>query len=71
MTNDLMKPFYNLSRNISRNLPFPLEDIYVGLVARKLNTSFNELEEYWITIKDSKKQEINEIKSEFFFCAQL
>ncbi len=43
-TSDLMKPMYNLTRYIK---PFFLEDVYVGMLAKELNTNFNQIWQYW------------------------
>ena len=43
-TSDLMKPMYNLTQYIKS---FIMEDVYVGMLANQLNTSFNQIWQYW------------------------
>ena len=43
-TSDLMKPMYNLTQYIK---PFIMEDVYVCMLAKELNTSFNQIWQYW------------------------
>jgi len=43
-TSDLMKPMYNLTHYIK---PFIMEDVYVGMLAKELNTNFNQIWQYW------------------------
>jgi hypothetical protein len=43
-TSDLMKPMYNLTKYIK---PFVMEDVYVGMLAKELKTTFNNIVRYW------------------------
>ena len=44
-TSDLMKPMYNLTKYVK---PFVMEDVYVGMLAKELNSTLNNVVHYWI-----------------------
>ena len=43
-TSDLMKPMYNLTKYVK---PFVMEDVYVGMLAKELNSTFVNIWYYW------------------------